>query len=254
MISTPSGRRHLRKTWKFSAKEAIRAASGTQVSEVLFELGNLSKSLPQTLQVGTGMVTSKEFADLANTFCAGKQSGHSEVYSRLDLVPELVLRVLEIGIGTNDESAASSMGKAGIPGASLRMWAEFFPSASIFGADIDPKSHIFSDRITSLHLDSTNQASLHKLFDSLIVDEASLPFDLVIDDGLHTPESNLRVLNTLFPLVRVGGFYVVEDIPVAWKGFWSLIANSINSASWALVDSSTLDLGSHCFLILKKEA
>ena len=189
---------------------------------------------------------------MASRFSAGKRSGHSAVYSRLDIRPETVERVLEIGIGTNDESAASSMGKHGVPGASLRMWAELFPNAQIYGADVDLKSHLFADRIKSFHLDSTSDESLEKFFEFLNKEKGNTGLDLIIDDGLHTPESNLRVLNYLLPLVRVGGFYVIEDIPVSWKGFWEIVANSINLAEWDLVDSSSLGLGSHCFLILKK--
>jgi hypothetical protein len=198
------------------------------------------------------MVTPAEFLELAVSFSAGKQSGHSEVYSRLDLTPQTVSKVLEIGIGTNHRSAASTMGTSGVPGASLRMWEEFFPNATIYGADIDWTSHIFSHRIESFHLDSTKQESLRNLYAKLSSQGQASRFDLVVDDGLHTPESNIRVLTHLLPLVRPGGFYVIEDIPRAWKGFWSVVANSISSVSWTLVDSSELGSGSHCFLILKK--
>lgn len=252
VVSTPSGRRHLLKTWRFSAREAVRAATGAQVSEVLIELEKLALTCSPTLKSDTRMVTPEQFAALANRFSAGKQSGHPEVYSLLDLSPDSVSKVLEVGIGTNDESAASTMGRRGTPGASLRMWEEFFPNATIYGADVDVKSHIFSDRIESLHLDSTDQGSLANLYLRLSSPVEGATFDLIIDDGLHTPESNIRVLAHLLPLVRPGGFYVVEDIPRAWKGFWSVVANSLTGVSWDLVDSSELGLGPHCFLVLKK--
>jgi hypothetical protein len=254
VVSTPSGRKHLLRTWRFSLNQAIRAMSGVQVSEVLDELERFSNTLVQTLQSGDRMITAQGFTSLAGRFSAGKLSGHPEVYSLLDLKPDSVKRVLEIGIGTNDETAASSMGKNGVPGASLRMWETLFPNAEIFGADVDPKSHIFTDRIRSVHLDSTDYKSIEKLCQDLSLshDSKNSQFDLVIDDGLHTPESNLRLLNQLFPLVRTGGFYIVEDIPVAWKGFWSVFSASIPSAHWALVDSSTLGIGSHCFMVIKK--
>jgi hypothetical protein len=252
VVSTPSGRRHLLKTWRFSAREAVRAATGAQLSEVLVELEKLASKCFPTLKPEARMVTPEQFALLANRFSAGKQSGHHEVYSLLDLRPDSVSNVLEVGIGTNEESAASTMGKYGTPGASLRMWEEFFPNATIYGADVDVNSHIFSDRITSHYLDSTNQGSLGDLYLTLSSSGKSAAFDLVIDDGLHTPESNLRVLTHLLPLIRPGGFYVVEDIPRAWKGFWSVVANSLTGVSWDLVDATEQGSGPHCFLVLKK--
>jgi len=254
IIATPSGRKHLLKTWRFSTREAFRAASGMQVSEVLVELDKLSSTTSQTIDSSSKMITPTQFEELASKFSAGKLSGHSQVYSQLDLKPAKVSRVLEVGIGTNDESAASSMGKEGVPGASLRMWAELFPNAEVYGADVDPKSHISADRIQSVLLDSTDQESIQKFLEYFANMTDNSGFDLIIDDGLHTPESNLRLLNSLFPLVRQGGFYVIEDIPVAWKGFWSAIASSIHSAEWGLLDSLATGQGSHCFLLLKKRA
>lgn len=37
------------------------------------------------------------------------------------------------------------------------------------------------------------------------------PLDLVIDDGSHQYDLTLRSFNTLFPLLRPGGHYVIED-------------------------------------------
>jgi hypothetical protein len=198
------------------------------------------------------MISGDELSSLAKRFSAGKQSGHSDVYSLLDLEPISVSKVLEIGIGSNDESAASSMGKDGVPGASLRMWEHFFPNSHIYGADIELGSHIFSERVTSFYLDSTRGDSLLTLRSELSGNHESDLFDLVIDDGLHTPESNLRVFNHLYPLLRLGGFYVVEDIPQAWKGFWEVFAHSLPSVEWRLVDSLELGTGSHCFLVMKR--
>ena len=37
-------------------------------------------------------------------------------------------------------------------------------------------------------------------------------FDLIIDDGLHTMEANLRTLEIVFPYLKDGGIYVIEDV------------------------------------------
>jgi len=45
--------------------------------------------------------------------------------------------VFELGLGTNNIGAPSSMGAGGCSGASLRGWREYFPNAHIFGAESD---------------------------------------------------------------------------------------------------------------------
>jgi cephalosporin hydroxylase len=37
-------------------------------------------------------------------------------------------------------------------------------------------------------------------------------FDMVIDDGLHTMEANLETLKIVFPYLKKGGVYVIEDV------------------------------------------
>jgi cephalosporin hydroxylase len=36
--------------------------------------------------------------------------------------------------------------------------------------------------------------------------------DVIIDDGLHTLEGNLQTLQILFPYLKEGGVYVIEDV------------------------------------------
>ena len=47
------------------------------------------------------------------------------------------LRLLEIGLATNNLAIVSNMGKGAGPGGSVRAFRDFLPHAQIFGADID---------------------------------------------------------------------------------------------------------------------
>lgn len=40
--------------------------------------------------------------------------------------------------------------------------------------------------------------------------------DIVIDDGSHVPEHVIRTLGVFFPLLRDGGYHVVEDIETSY--------------------------------------
>lgn len=88
-------------------------------------------------------------------------------------------------------------------GASLRTWEEYFTDATIVGADISPSAKLFeSDRVVIELLDQSNIEELTR------VAVKHGPFDIIIEDGSHMWES----LRTLFPFVKDGGLYIVEDL------------------------------------------
>ena len=71
-----------------------------------------------------------------------------------------VRRVFECGLGTNNPNVRSNMGEGGRPGASLRMWRDYFPNAQIVGADIDSAVLFTEDRITTEEMDVANLSVL----------------------------------------------------------------------------------------------
>ena len=121
------------------------------------------------------------------------------------------IRLLEIGIGTNYTDTPSSMGPDGVPAASLRGWQEYFHKAKdIIGADIDVR--ILDDRdpgITKLYVDQCDRQSLQTLSTRVGGDES---LDIIIEDGLHAFHANIKALEELSPCLKVGGYYIVEDV------------------------------------------
>jgi len=92
-------------------------------------------------------------------------------------------------------------------GASLATWREYFPNAKIVGVDIQPSAKQFeTDRV---HIELADQSNLQHLAE-LAVKHG--PFDIVIEDGSHMWEHQTTTLRALFPFVRNGGYYVVEDL------------------------------------------
>jgi SAM-dependent methyltransferase len=141
------------------------------------------------------------------------------LYGSLLADREKVEKILEIGLGTNNVDVLSHMEKTGTPGASLWAFRSFCPRAQIFGADIDARVLFQDERITTLQVDQTNQDSLNGLANSLPKD-----FDLVIDDGLHSPDANVLTLTFGLGLVRPGGWVVIEDIKPSASSLWQAIA------------------------------
>ena len=100
-----------------------------------------------------------------------------------------VKKILEIGLGTDNVNLLSNMGINGKPGASLRAFRDFFKNSKIYGADID-KNILFDDlKIKTSYVDQTSEISIRKLFKKF-----GSNFDLIIDDGMHSPSANLNLI------------------------------------------------------------
>jgi hypothetical protein len=107
-------------------------------------------------------------------------------------------------------------------GASLRAWRDYFPHARIFGADIDPLSRVREDRIETFVCDETLGPDLDALFSQQPLTAA--PFDVVLDDALHTPEANAFFLERCFEqILSPGGVWIIEDL-LEPEAYWPLIA------------------------------
>ena len=101
-------------------------------------------------------------------------------------------------------------------GASLRMWKEYFPNATIYGIDIDPRCKNFEeDRIVCLIGDQNSETFLNKAKN--IIGE----YDILLDDGSHITTHQIKSFNILYSNCRYNGYYIIEDLRCSydeWKG------------------------------------
>jgi hypothetical protein len=128
------------------------------------------------------------------------------------------LRFLEIGVAQ---------------GHSLRLWEAYFPSAQIFGLDIEGKSQYDTRRIKTLIADQGKREDLAK---ALAATGSGL--DIVLDDGGHQMEQQQLSFATLFPALKSGGLYIIEDVhtsfPQLYPGY-GVEADGENS-TYAMID------------------
>lgn len=90
-------------------------------------------------------------------------------------------------------------------GASLALWQTYFRYAEIVGVDIDPRCRQYArNRIT---VEIGSQADAAFLGDIMARHRPSI----IIDDGSHRSEHQIFTFETLFPQLRDGGHYIVED-------------------------------------------
>jgi predicted O-methyltransferase YrrM len=123
-----------------------------------------------------------------------KPHHYTRIYHRLLAARRSeVRRVLEIGIRT---------------GASLRMWEEFFPYARIYGMDKNPDFlKLNAGRITS-HWGNQNKPE--KM--AQIAKALGGNFDVIIDDGSHHPDNQIRAMGATLQFLKPDGFYFIEDV------------------------------------------
>jgi hypothetical protein len=99
------------------------------------------------------------------------------------------------------------MGVAGKPGASLRMWRDFFPNAQIYGADIDRDILFDEERIKTFYIDQLDPKVISEFW-QVVGGE----FDFMLDDGLHTFEAGSCLFENSIEFLRDGGIYIIEDV------------------------------------------
>lgn len=103
------------------------------------------------------------------------------------------IHLLEIGVGE---------------GKSIKSWLEYFanPDAVITGVDNSSCHELDSDkRYHFIRGDQTDASFLSYL-------ATKGRWDVVIDDGSHTSSGIIPTFETLWPFVKPGGYYVIEDL------------------------------------------
>jgi tetratricopeptide (TPR) repeat protein len=91
-------------------------------------------------------------------------------------------------------------------GASLRSWSRYFDRAKIVGIDINPECRQYAD--TRCEVEIGSQA------DPQFLDAVGRKWrpDVIIDDGSHEADHVILTFRKLFPHLRDGGIYIVEDL------------------------------------------
>ena len=135
---------------------------------------------------------------------------YTPVYHRLFAhLRDKPVRLLEIGIG--------GYHFARLGGASLAMWADYFPNGRILGIDVYAKTLDLGERVDVRQGSQDDAAFLTRM------SAEHGPFDIVIDDGSHVPAHVTASFNVLFPLLADGGLYVIEDVQ---STFWPQFGGS----------------------------
>lgn len=113
------------------------------------------------------------------------------------------VKILELGVGGYEFPDRGGSG--------LKMWSSYFENGKIYGCDIYDKSGIELPERTKIYQGSQNDGD----FLLTMMDEIGNP-DLIIDDASHINKLTIETFKHLFPWLKSGGIYVVEDVESSW--------------------------------------
>lgn len=168
---------------------------------------------PKSIALGLRLVRREleahPLTKLADTFGSDKglrKHLYTRIYDELfGPMRERVKSVLEIGLLIHkDQRRLGGVQFSTAP--SLKMWSLYFPNAEIYGFDIKKFNLPRGSSIKVLSGDQSKRDDLSQLKD---IDGG---FDIIIDDALHASLHQQVSFSYLFPLLRNGGFYVIEDL------------------------------------------
>lgn len=145
-----------------------------------------------------------------------KQSNHSygDAY-------EKIIRDVFGNFGVGRESVKLMMEVGVADGSSLLAWREVFPNALCVGMDI----HIASRLGGLLVCDDRIEFYLgdQRSMEDCCCAAGGRQFDLIVEDATHQLDDTLRTLLYLWPYVKPGGLYVVEE----FANIGALVANVV---------------------------
>lgn len=178
---------------------------------------------------------------------------YNEFYSLYFATQRLKIKTLfECGIGTTNPQINSSMGPKVVPGASLRTWRDFFPNASIVGADIDFLCQFSEHRISTFVMDQTRSSSIYQTLGHYPREY----FDVIIDDGLHTFEAGLSLFKNAIPWLQKEGTYVIEDVTLKnllrFKDFFETEDNPFFEVYFVIMERFPNDRGDNNLIVIHK--
>jgi len=93
-------------------------------------------------------------------------------------------------------------------GGSLEIWKKYLPESSVIhGVDINSKCNEikFSENIYFHHGSASDKIFMEKTF-------LDVQFDIILDDGSHKCSDVIKTFEIMFPKIKDGGLYIVEDL------------------------------------------
>lgn len=126
---------------------------------------------------------------------------------------EIYERYFRKYVGKNPEVLEIGIAEGG----SLELWSKYFQNGQIWGVDIDQKCLDYKYAQENIHLVFGDQSSAD-FWDWFMKDRPK--FDIIVDDGSHVNDHQILSLIKLFPHLKEGGIYMIEDTHTSYWQQW----------------------------------
>lgn len=147
----------------------------------------------------------KTLTEIANNIgtdkgtAAGEKHNYTEVYEKYFLeLKNKPVKMLEIGVWDNR-----------FRGASARLWTQWFDNLDFIGLEINPDAKALEEEL-GIKIFTGDQLNVEDL--KHCIEEHGSNYDVIIDDGVHTFDAIRISFESLYPSLKEGGLYIIEDI------------------------------------------
>lgn len=156
------------------------------------------------------LIAGENLTDLADRHGSDKGSSkhrYTELYHALfHPLRDREITFLEMGllIGGPEHGISKDRETRDLP--SIRMWLDYFPKAQIVGLDVSDFAWFEHPRFAFHRCDMDSLDELRQV-------GAALPLcDVMLDDASHASHHQQNAFVELFPRLRPGGLYIIEDL------------------------------------------
>lgn len=152
----------------------------------------------------------ESLADIARRICANIDSTAKPVkfygiYDRyFGAFCDRAITLVELGVHT---------------GESLKVWASYFLQGTIIGVDITENKTDFSG-YPNIVFERGDQADRDRL-KQILLRHAPGGLDIIVDDASHFGHSSAASYAILFPALKPGGLYIIEDWGTGYFDDWA---------------------------------
>jgi len=161
-------------------------------------------------------------------YASGSDKGTHHHYDRyyapiMEPLQDAPIRLLEIGVER---------------GKSMELWDNYFVHGTLFGIGYhnhQTKQQETSGKRTTLYMGDQSNVPWMKW----MIKDSGGNFDIVIDDGSHIPSHQRISFDVLWPHVKPGGHYFIEDVETSYWGKGQSIYGYTLNGSDNIVDEWT---------------
>lgn len=153
--------------------------------------------------------------ELAISYATDKSSrfhNYTHVYNMIfNSIKDKNLTVLEIGV---------------LNGSSVKMWSDYFKNSKIVGIDVDELCKNYITNKIAIEIGNQTDINFLKYIKNTYPD-----IDILIDDGGHTWHQQKTTFIDMFPHIKSGGYYIIEDLTTSY----------LKGTVWDTNEESTVD-------------